>query len=398
MRKFTLLLLLLPFFGFSQTFDFNNSDDGWNILNQFTAETHDTYYTLTTKPGDGEMKNPSVRNENVGANADEVTWIGITLRNNDAEGPDYLRVSYPKTNGSGRVYKNVDITTGDTEFKTYWLDLTNSNWTGTVNDVQIHFKSAGNTDYVLPENPVSIDFDKIQFLAFPETTMQNEFYFDNDGDTEGFAPVNAEISGVSGGVLSFVPVVNKYAKLVQILHHVDATNNKYLHVTMKNNSAQNNQLRFVSPSGGFEGAKTMEISVSDADFVTYTFDLSADTNWTGNQTFFLGIGSLETNKPLDDGVAEFTSIVFDNDVTGVTTNKATEFSLYPNPARDFINIESPKTISSVAVMDITGKVVINVNNLKNNRINVSDLMPGVYMVSVKDNNDNVSTQRLIISE
>jgi len=106
----------------------------------------------------------------------------------------------------------------------------------------------------------------------------------------------------------------------------------------------------------------------------------------------------KANKPIDEGVVEFESIVFDNDVTSVTNNKAIEFSLYPNPAKDFINIESPKTISSVAVMDITGKVVINVNNLKNNRINISDLLPGVYMVSVKDNNDNVSTQRLIISE
>ena len=309
MKKFTFLLLLIPFFGFSQTFDFTNSDDGWDVLGQFTATTNATYYTLTTVEGNGEIKNPSFGNEATGVNTAEVSWIGITLKNNDDTGPDFMRVSYPKTTG-GRVYKNIDITTGDTDYVIYWIDLTNGNWTGTMDDIKIHFKAAGNTNYVLPTTPISIDVDKIEFTAQPSTTLQNSYMFDTDGDPEGFNAVNGTISGPAAGILTFTPQVNKYAKIDQLSHHVDAAN-KYLHITLKNNSLLNNQLRLVSD--GLDGTKTMEISVNDATENIYIFDLSDEADWSGDQMFTVGIGSLEDGKTKDDGTAEFNSIVFNND-------------------------------------------------------------------------------------
>ena len=394
MRKFTILLMLIPFFGFAQTFDFNNSDDGWNGLNGFTAETHETFYRLMTKPGDGTMKNPSVKNAEAGVNADEAHWVGITMKNTDENGPTYLRVSFPKDDGSGYVYKNIDISAGDTDYKTYWLDLTNSNWSGTENEVKLNFKKAGNTDYILPAEPVTIDIDRIKFASEPDATLQNAYYFDTDGDTEGFVAINGEISGPSGGKLTFTPHVNKYAKLAQDFHYVDATSNKYVHITIKNNSALNNQLRLISD--GLEGTKTLEISVSDDSEKTYTFDLSGEPNWTGNQMFIVGIGSMETNKPQDAGTMEFYSIVFDNTV-GISSKEAAEFSIYPNPANQYVTINSKKDISDVTLFDITGKQVMTVNKLTNNQMNISELKPGVYMVKVNFGQNNVATQRLIIS-
>jgi len=157
MKKITLfLMILLPLLGISQTFDFNGTDDGWDVLNGFTATTNATYMTLTTVAGDGTLKNPIVGTSAAGVDTTTKSYIGITLKNNDANGPDFMRVSYPKANGNGRIYKNIDITTGDSGFVTYWIDLTNNNnWTGTKNDIKIHFKSAGNTNYVLPTTPIT---------------------------------------------------------------------------------------------------------------------------------------------------------------------------------------------------------------------------------------------------
>jgi len=394
MKKITLLLLLIPFFGFSQVFDFTNSDDGWNKLNHFTAETDSTFYHLMTVPGDGSLKNPSFGNEATGVNTEEVSWVGITIRNNDADGPTFMRVSYPKE-GGGRFYANTEITAGDTDFVIYWLDLSNSNWVGIMDDIQVHFKASGNQDWILPETPVSIDIDKIEFAAQPSTTLQNEYYFDTDGDTEGFEAVNGEISGPTGGILTFAPHANKYAKLNQLYHHVDATTNKYVHVTLKNNSALNNQLRLVST--GLDGTKTMEISVNDDSFHTYTFDLTGEENWTGDQMFTIGIGSLEDGKAKDEGTAEFDEIIFD-DAVGIYNNQETvEFSMYPNPANDHFVIESPNKVSSVVIFDITGKQVLRSDHLTNNRINISGLNPGVYLVKIEDEQNNPGTQRLVIS-
>ena len=393
MKKFTILLLLIPFFGFSQTFDFSNSDDGWSVLSLFTAETNATYYTLSTVEGDGVKKNPNFGTETAGVNTEAVSWIGITIKNNDDNGPTFMRVSYPKPT-SGRVYKNIDISAGNTEYETYWIDLSNAtNWVGTINDFKIHFKAAGNTDYILPETPVTLDVDKIEFAASPTTTLQNTYMFDTDGDAEGFSPLNASMSGPSGGILTFTPVPDKYAKLEQLSHHVDASN-KYVHITMKNNSALNNQLRLVSP--GLDGTKTMEISVSDMTEKTYTFDLTGEAGWTGDQLFTIGIGSLEDGKAKDDGTVEFNAVIFD-DAVGIADRDQLEFSMYPNPAKETLFITSPAAIASVTVVDITGKQVLKLDQISDNRINVSSLVSGIYMVRVEDENQHYATQKLFIT-
>ena len=75
MKKITLLLLLIPFFGFSQTFDFNNSDDGWDVLTGFTATLNPTFYTLTTLPGDGVKKNPLFGTLTAGVNLNNIEAV-----------------------------------------------------------------------------------------------------------------------------------------------------------------------------------------------------------------------------------------------------------------------------------------------------------------------------------
>ncbi len=394
MKRLAIIFLLIPFIGLSQTFEFSNSDDGWSVLGNFTASTNPTFYTLTTLPGNGELKNPTCGNEAAGVNTEEASWVSVTLRNNDSNGPDFMRMSYPKVDG-GRIYKNIDITNGDTEFVTYWIDLSNAtHWVGTIDDFKLHFKSAGNTDYILPADPVSIDIDRIEFALEPSTTLKNAYHFNTNGDPEGFSALNGSISGPSGGILTFTPNPDKYAKLEQIMHHVDASSNKFVHITLKNNSPLNNQLRLVSD--GLDGTKTMEISVNDNTEKTYTFDLTGEALWTGNQLFTVGIGSLESGKALDDGTAEFNSIVFDNSV-GVTPSYAPELSVYPNPASEMVFIGTVDPVSSIMISDITGKLVLAEENLTTGQVDVSGLKPGVYMVKIETTRRGIATHRLIIS-
>ena len=147
MKKITfLLLIILPFIGVAQTSDFTNTDDGWTELGGFIAVNEATSIKLTTKDNtaDGSLKNPSIGTLTAGVDTSVNFIIGITLKNNDAAGPDYLRVSFPKNltpiDPTKRVYKNVDISTGDAGFVTYWFDMTNANWTGTIlNDTHLQF-------------------------------------------------------------------------------------------------------------------------------------------------------------------------------------------------------------------------------------------------------------------
>jgi hypothetical protein len=81
--------------------------------------------------------------------------------------------------------------------------------------------------------------------------------------------------------------------------------------------------------------------------------------------------------------------LFEMEVFGTTTlsiadEKFNNFSLYPNPTNgDFLTIKSPNTtIESVKVVDVLGKQ-FNVS-LENNRINVSKLNAGLYLIKINN--------------
>jgi uncharacterized protein YjdB len=59
--------------------------------------------------------------------------------------------------------------------------------------------------------------------------------------------------------------------------------------------------------------------------------------------------------------------------------------IYPNPARDRISIYSESDISSVSVMDLTGKIVIKqlFNQQKNISFNLNHIQKGIYIVNIE---------------
>jgi len=68
--------------------------------------------------------------------------------------------------------------------------------------------------------------------------------------------------------------------------------------------------------------------------------------------------------------------------------------IYPNPATEYINIQSSNKLQSASIYSISGQKVKDINS-KFDNINISDLLSGIYFVKV--NADGVdSTQKLVI--
>lgn len=65
---------------------------------------------------------------------------------------------------------------------------------------------------------------------------------------------------------------------------------------------------------------------------------------------------------------------------------ASQFSIYPNPATDVINITNADNIlvNNVAVVDLNGRTVksLNFNNVSEAQINIGDLASGMYLLNV----------------
>ncbi len=81
-------------------------------------------------------------------------------------------------------------------------------------------------------------------------------------------------------------------------------------------------------------------------------------------------------------LAEFMISAYDPTVS-VNTLNAESISIFPNPANDFLNINSELNIESISIFDISGKEVINIKSASNNNeINVSNLKSGVYFVRI----------------
>ena len=88
---------------------------------------------------------------------------------------------------------------------------------------------------------------------------------------------------------------------------------------------------------------------------------------------------------------DLTNSVYDNNPA-----LANDLDIYPNPAKEWVAVESRSgkfNIEKVEVIDLAGKTVLNAE-LSNNRVNISELNDGIYMLKVFSN-EGYYTQRLV---
>jgi hypothetical protein len=68
-------------------------------------------------------------------------------------------------------------------------------------------------------------------------------------------------------------------------------------------------------------------------------------------------------------------------------------TIYPNPTSDNFTIEMDSNIKSVEIYSLQGQKVLT-SKLKD--VDVSNLSKGIYLVQIEDENNNISTQKLIV--
>ncbi|CAH8296493.1 putative secreted protein (Por secretion system target) [Mariniflexile fucanivorans] len=88
----------------------------------------------------------------------------------------------------------------------------------------------------------------------------------------------------------------------------------------------------------------------------------------------------------------------DQDATLSTSNRIIEgLKVYPNPAKDYLIIESNKTkISSIEMYNVLGAKVLSNKVFVDSKLNVSRLSKGIYMLKI--NAEGASTTKKIVIE
>lgn len=80
---------------------------------------------------------------------------------------------------------------------------------------------------------------------------------------------------------------------------------------------------------------------------------------------------------------------------GLNETTVFDFRLYPNPAKDILNIQTNNIeITSVNIYNILGSRVLTLNEVESNSINISNLTSGVYFVKINANGNSI-TKKII---
>ncbi len=114
----------------------------------------------------------------------------------------------------------------------------------------------------------------------------------------------------------------------------------------------------------------------------FVFDFSAFAG-EGNTKVVLFINPTVTSGTPTD-IYYIDDLLFDSTLSTTEFTLDNTVSLYPNPAKDIINISSLEKIENYKIVDILGKT-ISVNKPKNisNIIDVSALKTGIYFIRIK---------------
>jgi hypothetical protein len=159
-----------------------------------------------------------------------------------------------------------------------------------------------------------------------------------------------------------------------IKFHIQPSTNPVFNIdtSLCSNSSSLNLENYVSPIGGvFNGTGVNNTSFNPA--------ISGNGNHLISYTFLNQFGCSST---------VFDTIFVDacNDLGEII--KLSEYSIYPNPTSDILNLNGLQNQSLVAIYDVTGKLVLQaeVDKNSNNSINIASLSPGFYHCRIQQNN------------
>ncbi len=86
------------------------------------------------------------------------------------------------------------------------------------------------------------------------------------------------------------------------------------------------------------------------------------------------------------------------DVTSVqSSDERIVLIVFPNPSSEKINIQTTEIINHISIVDLTGKIVLEINE-NNNQIDVSTLKPSIYILRIEFENGQFSTCEISITK
>jgi hypothetical protein len=448
--KITYLLLILPLLTFAQgPWEFNTASntEGWSVSQGSAGaagiiSATGTAIEYTTITGtSATSRNPKFTNATANIDATANNQIEVSVKNGSAA--TYLRLS-ATIDGIVTIYNSV-ITPADVTYKIYTFTLTSTTSSvGTVISI----------DYIRPKNFVAPIKNTFNFDSTTEgfTNLTRITAVQATESLRGTLTVNCNTANANNGKVSLSPIVfrvegtNKYAHitlkntstntLFQLNGKVAGIGTSFNPIQTYTISDANYKTYDFDLTTWDSGSQFPELNfgVKETWLATATYAIgniviSGNTyckNKTGINSTGLGTpanvphtdtanwdivnatGAIADATPATNGAivggaldinaltnsVHVDSIVFDNTLsTADFGNTNNTISLYPNPAKEVLNISSFNNISKIEVYDLLGKKVASNNNASD--VNVAALGKGAYIVKVVQENGSVVAKQFI---
>lgn len=135
----------------------------------------------------------------------------------------------------------------------------------------------------------------------------------------------------------------------------------------------------------------------DGDMKSWTFQWTAPGTDVGVITFYSAVNAANNNGGTSGDAIYTSTLSVDESSVGINDGiKEAFFTLSPNPSQGQINISHEYSSAQVVVIDLSGKIVFQLNDYdSNNRIDLSQLDKGVYLVQLRSEN-HIKTQKLVL--
>lgn len=132
---------------------------------------------------------------------------------------------------------------------------------------------------------------------------------------------------------------------------------------------------------------------------TWSFKWTSPATDVGNVKFYAATVSANGDGANGGGDKAALTSTSDFSVLGLAKENQLDFTAYPNPVSDYLNIQLPTGTKNakVTLFDISGKLIRNaIISVQNTKINISELSTGVYILKL--NSDGKIGSRQFIKE
>ena len=109
------------------------------------------------------------------------------------------------------------------------------------------------------------------------------------------------------------------------------------------------------------------------------------TGLVPNTTYHFRVNGVNAGGTTNGADLTFTTTIG----TGLNGNGNQQITLYPNPATDAFRMQGLNGVSSITLIDISGRTVLQQQVLENESVSVSTLQTGVYILKIKNNEGTI---------